>query len=346
VASTKDQRSDTVTQPSPAMRRAIAAARVGDDFYQEDPTVHELEARLAALMGKEASLFVPSGTMGNLLGVLVHCPAGGEVIGPEPAHTFSAEAGGIARIAGAMPRMVPQREGELALDRIEASLFRGTVLRGPTRLLWVEQPTRGYPVALADLAGLRELADRWGVPIHMDGARIFNAALALGVEPARLASFADTVLVCISKGLGAPIGSLLAGPRRIIEQARLLRQVLGGGMRQAGIAAAAGIYALEHNVQRLADDHRRAATLADGIRDIAGLEVDRERVETNIFYASVTDGRDPTAVVGALASDGLLVNPPAQGRSALRFVTNLGLRQTDVPRAVATVRRALASIDR
>lgn len=217
-----DLRSDTVTLPSPMMRRVMGAAPVGDDFYGEDPSVRELEALAAEMLGKEAALYVPSGTMGNLLAHITHCPGGAEVIGPEPAHTFMNEAGGPSRVAGMTVRGVAQRGGELDVARI-ASLIRprgGGLLTQPTGLLWVEQPTRGHIVPLDDMARLRMLADQHAIPIHMDGARIFNAAVSLGTPPSAIASYADSVMFCVSKGLGAPVGSLLVGKGDFIARAR------------------------------------------------------------------------------------------------------------------------------
>ena len=226
----------------------MADAQVGDDFYGEDPTIQALEAEAASVLGKEAALYVPSGTMGNLIAHLTHAPAGGEVVGPKSAHSFVSEAGGPARVAGVMIRTYQQAAGELDIGRIEQLIRAGSVLAAPTVLLWVEQPTRGFVIGLEDLATLRRLADKHGLPIHFDGARIFNAAVALGVRARDVAASADTVMFCVSKGLAAPVGSLIVGPARFIEQARVNRQMLGGGMRQAGIVAAGGLHALRHNM--------------------------------------------------------------------------------------------------
>lgn len=336
-----DLRTDTITLPSPEMRQAMADAAVGDDFYGEDPTIRALEAEAAALLGKEGALYVPSGTMGNLIAHLAHAPAGGEVVGPESAHSFLSEAGGPARVAGMMIRTFPQVAGELDVGRIEQLIRRGSVLAAPTVLLWVEQPTRGFIVGLDDLADLRRLADKHGVPIHFDGARIFNAAVALDVRARDIAAYADTVMFCVSKGLAAPVGSLVVGPAPFIERARTSRQMLGGGMRQAGIVAAGGLYALHHNVPRLADDHANARRLADGLRSIPGIKVDREAVETNIFYADILrDDMTAPEFVDRLREHGVHINRPASGRRTVRFVTHYGIEADDIDTAIDAIRSA------
>lgn len=338
-----DLRTDTITVPSPAMRAAIASAPVGDDFYHEDPTVKALEARAAAIMGKDAALYVPSGTMANLLAHLTHCPGGAEVIGPEPAHSFVNEGGGPARVAGVTPRTFPQVGGALDLGRIAGLIHRASVLSQATGLLWAEVPTRGHLVPLDDLAGLRQLADRHGVPVHFDGARIFNQAIAMGLPAADIAAYADSLMFCVSKGLGASVGSLLVGTVSFIERARLGRQMLGGGMRQAGIIAAAGLYALDHHIDRLAEDHANARRLATGLRAIHGLRLDRDVVETNIFYVEIIRD-DLTAAEAAdrLRDSGVLVNRPSSGRR-LRFVTHIGVDAADIEEAIDRAAMALAS---
>jgi threonine aldolase len=336
-----DLRTDTITLPSPEMRRAMADAQVGDDFYGEDPTIRGLEAEAASMLGKEAALYVPSGTMGNLIAHLTHAPAGGEVVGPESAHSFLSEAGGPARVAGMMIRTYPQAAGELDIGRIEQLIRPGSVLAAPTVLIWVEQPTRGFVISLEDLVSLRQVADKHGLPIHFDGARIFNAAVALGVQARDIASFADTVMFCVSKGLAAPVGSLIVGSAAFIERARVNRQMLGGGMRQAGIVAAGGIYALHHNVARLADDHANARRLADGLRSIPGIKVDREGVETNIFYADILrDDMTALEFVERLRGHGVLINRPAGGRRTVRFVTHYGIEVDDIETAIDAIRSA------
>jgi Threonine aldolase len=347
---TIDLRTDTVTLPSDAMRAAMAAAVVGDDFYREDPTVAELEAAAARVLGKEAALFIPSGTMGNLLAHLTHCPGGAEVIGPEPAHSFANETGGPSRVAGMTVRSIPQRAGELDLDRFRVLLRRpgAGVLTQPTGLLWVEEPTRGFVVSLADLAALRRLGDEHGLPIHMDGARIFHAARSVGVPVAEIAAHADSVMFCVSKGLAAPVGSLLVGRADFIARARVNRQMLGGGMRQAGIVAAAGLFALRHNVERLDDDHVNARRLAAGLASLPGLRIDRAEVETNIFFVESTrPDVSVQSLAQALVERGILVNIPGTGRRSVRFATHFGIGSDDIERAIevaAAVTGAAASL--
>jgi threonine aldolase len=324
------------------MRAAMAAAEVGDDFYREDPTTRRLEEVAAERLGKEAALFAPSGTMCNLLAHMTHAPAGGEVVGPEPAHSSMSEGGGPARIAGITYRSLPQPDGRLDVSRYEQLTHDATMLAPATMLLWVEQPTRGFVVPLADLAALRQLADRRGVPVHFDGARIFHAAIALGVDVRQIAGYADSVTFCVSKGLGAPVGSLLVGSSAFIESARRNRQMLGGGMRQAGIIAAAGLYALDHHVDRLAEDHALAQRLAAGIARLPGLALDRAVVETNIFYVEVVrEGLTAQAFVDRLGELGVVVNRPSAGRRTVRFVTHLGIEREDIDRALAIIAEAL-----
>ncbi len=327
-----DMRSDTVTRPSEAMRQAMANAEVGDDFYRDDPTVDAFQAYAAELFGKEAALYVPSGTMGNLLSHLTHCPGGAEVVAPATAHTFRSEAGGAARFGGMLAVSVPQTIGRIYAASIAAAIRpRGILMQG-TGLIWVEQPTFGHVVPLADLEGVRRVADEHGLPIHMDGARIFNAATYLGVPVSQVAAHADTVMSCVSKGLAAPIGSLLLGTRDFVERARYHRLALGGGMRQAGLIAAAGLYALRHNVQRLAEDHANARVLADGLSRIPGVEIDRQEVQTNIF-ATRSDSEVWTSgrFAAELRERGILVN---WNRAPIRFVTHYGIERPDVEQVI------------
>ncbi|HEY7523713.1 MAG TPA: GntG family PLP-dependent aldolase [Candidatus Limnocylindrales bacterium] len=339
-----DLRSDTVTVPSPEMRDAIARAEVGDDFYGEDATVRAFEARAAKILGKEAALYVPSGTMANLLAHLTHAPGGGEVIGPEPAHSFLNEGGGPSRVAGMTVRGVHQERGELDLDRYAALIHGPGRLAAATKLLWVEQPTRGYVVPLADLDGLRRLADTNALQVHFDGARIFNAAIALGVTAQEIADYADTVMFCVSKGLAAPVGSVLAGPGPFIAAAAINRQMLGGAMRQAGIIAAAGLFALEHNVDRLEQDHVNAGRLADGLRRLPGVRVDRVAVDTNMFYAELArDDITAQEFATRLIDRGVLVNRPSAQRRTIRFVTHYGIDTSDIDTAVRIAAEVLES---
>jgi len=328
-----DFRSDTVTLPSPRMRSAMAAADLGDDVYGEDPSVNALEALAAARLGKEAALYVPSGTMGNLLGVMTHTRPGDEIVLGRGTHTYVAEAGGAARIAGVSSKTIAHEAGRLRPADILGAINPAHDSHYPrSALLIVEEPHNGWVMPIADLVAATRTGREHGLAIHMDGARIFNAAVALGVPASDVARHADTVMFCVSKGLAAPVGSLLVGTAELIQTARWHRKVLGGGMRQAGVLAAAGVYALEHMVNRLADDHANARTLADGLRRL-GWQVDREVVETNIFFVQPPEGVDAGAVVKSLETRGVRCSSPRRG-SVLRLVTHYGIEAADITHAL------------
>lgn len=329
---TIDLRSDTVTLPPPEMRAAMTAAELGDDVYGEDPTVNAFEARAAATLGKEAAVFVPSGTMGNLLAALTHTRPGDEIICGKFAHTYVAEAAGAARLAGVSTWTVPQERASIRPEDVAAGIHPAHDEHYPhTALVWVEQPNRGWTMPLSTLQAISSIARAHHLALHMDGARIFNAAIALDVAAADIAAHVDSVMFCISKGLSAPVGSVLVGSADFIARARRNRKVVGGAMRQAGVLAAAGLYALEHMVERLAEDHRNAARLADGLREL-GWSIDREQVETNIFFA--TPPRDVDDIARQLATHGVLVNSPYAGE-ALRLVTHYGVTSDDIERALS-----------
>jgi len=339
-----DLRSDTVTRPTPAMRAAMAEAAVGDDVYGEDPTVNRLEAKVAEMLGMEAAVFVPSGTMGNLIAVLSHCGRGDEMILGDQAHIFMYEQGGSAAVGGVHPRTVPNRpDGTLDLKQVEDAI-RGDNDHYPvTRLLALENTQnrcggQALPVAYMDAAG--ELAHRHGLALHVDGARLWNAAVALGVPPARLVQAADSVSVCFSKGLAAPVGSAVAGSAAFIRRARRMRKQVGGGMRQAGILAAAALVALDNMVDRLAEDHANAHRLAEGLAALDGIDLAPETVQTNIVYFDVTaPGVDAAQLSGRLAARGVLIN--STGARRLRAVTNYHISGEDVAAVVAAVESAL-----
>ncbi len=339
-----DLRSDTVTRPTPAMRAAMAEAAVGDDVYGEDPTVNRLEARVAEMLGKEAAVFVPSGTMGNLIAVLSHCGRGDEMILGDQAHIFMYEQGGSAAVGGVHPRTVPNRpDGTLDLQQVEDAI-RGDNDHYPvTRLLALENTQnrcggQALPVAYMDAAG--ELAHRHGLALHVDGARLWNAAVALGVPPARLVQAADSVSVCFSKGLAAPVGSAVAGSAAFIRRARRMRKQVGGGMRQAGILAAAALVALDEMVDRLAEDHVNARRLAEGLAALDGIDLAPDTVQTNIVYFEVTlPGVDAAQLSGRLAALGVLIN--STGTRRLRAVTNYHISGDDVAVVVGAVASAL-----
>ncbi|MDB5623526.1 MAG: low-specificity L-threonine aldolase [Devosia sp.] len=278
-----DFRSDTVTRPSAGMRAAMAAAEVGDDVYGDDPTVNQLEQRMAALLGKEAALFVPSGTMSNLLALMSHCGRGDEFIAGQDAHCYKWEAGGAAVLGSIQPQPVAhQPDGTMALVELEAAIKDEDQHFARTRVIALENTFGGRVLPVAYMQAVAELTQRRGLGLHLDGARAFNACVALGIDISVFAAPFDTVSICLSKGLGTPVGSVLVGKDALIDKARRHRKMLGGGMRQAGILAAAGLYALEHNVARLAEDHRRARQLADGLAAFPDLTVTAP--DTNIVF--------------------------------------------------------------
>lgn len=330
-----DLRSDTVTRPSPGMRRAIAEAEVGDDVLGDDPTVKILQARLAELLGKEAALFFPSGTQANQTGLLLNSRPGTEAICEADAHVFHYEFAAAATWAGVQLRPVPTREGLLTAEQVRAYIRPASPHLARTSLICAENTHNmagGKVMPLEVLRGLRELADEQGLPLHLDGARLWNAAAAAGLPVAEFAACADTVMVSLSKGLGAPIGSALAGSSEAIERAWTLRKRLGGGMRQVGILAAAGLYALDHNLPRLPDDHARARRLAEFVDGLAGFEV--VPPETNIIMIDVNgEGLTPAGIVESLAERGVLIL--ATGPQRLRAVTHLDVDDSGIERACA-----------
>jgi threonine aldolase len=342
-----DLRSDTVTQPTPAMREAIYRAEVGDDVMGEDPTVNRLEELAAERMGKPAALFVASGTMGNLTAMLAHCQRGDEVILGHLAHTFLYEAGGMAALGGVHPRTLPnQPDGTLRLEQIEAAVRPDDAHFPHSRLIALENTHNrcgGAAIPPAYFAAVRKIANRHGLQVHLDGARIFNAAVALGVDPREITQHVDSVTFCLSKGLSAPVGSLLCGEVDFIYRAHRIRKMLGGGMRQAGILAAAGIVALEQMVERLAEDHARARRLAEGIAAIPGLVVDLERVQTNIVYFKLSPdaGLSAQELVARLRRGDVLIN--AYAGMGFRAVTHCWIDDAGIEVALATLRQALGA---
>jgi len=341
-----DLRSDTVTKPTPAMRQAMAEAEVGDDVYGEDPTVNRLEAMVAKMLGKEASVYVASGTMGNLISVLSHCGRGDEMILGDRAHIFLSEQGGAAALGGVQPRTLPnQPDGKLDLALVEESI-RGDNEHYPvTRLLALENTHnscggRVLPVAYMDAAG--DLAHTHGLQLHVDGARLWNAAVALDESPARVVRGADSVSVCLSKGIGAPVGSVVAGSDEFVRKARRNRKIVGGAMRQAGVIAAAGIVAINEMVERLADDHANAQVLAQGLAKIDGIGIDVAAVETNlVFFSLVAGDITPGQLAAGLAERGVLLNP-AGGRR-LRAALNHHISAADVETTLAAIQDVLTA---
>lgn len=330
-----DLRSDTVTRPVPAMREAMAKAEVGDDVFGDDPTVNRLQAVLAERLGFEAGLFFPSGTQCNLAALMAHCERGDEYLVGQQAHTYKYEGGGAAVLGSIQPQPLEnEADGSIALARIEAAIKPKDDHFARTRLLSLENTLGGKVVPLAYLEKATALAHRRGLSTHLDGARLFNAAVKLGVEAREVADGFDTVSVCLSKGLGAPVGSVLVGSGALIERAHRWRKVLGGGLRQVGVLAAAGLYALEHHVARLAEDHANAERLAAGLTGLPGLTV--EPPQTNIVWVKVEE-RLAERFVPALAKEGVL----ATGTTTVRFVLHLDVSGRDVERVLQVVREVV-----
>ncbi|HEY8531859.1 MAG TPA: GntG family PLP-dependent aldolase [Limnochorda sp.] len=336
-----DLRSDTVTQPTEAMREAMARAEVGDDVYGEDPTVRRLEEAAAERLEKEAGLFCVSGTMANLLGVLSQTQPGDELICEAESHVYYYEVGGVSRIGGVIPRTLPGDRGRLTPAQVEAALRRPDIHFPPTTLLCLENSHNrggGSTYSVEETEALCRVAHEHGLRVHLDGARLFNAAIARGVSAASLAAPADTVMIALSKGLSAPVGSVLCGPAATIARARKLRKLLGGGMRQAGVLAAAGLVALEQMVDRLAEDHARAKRLAEALAEMPGIELDPATVETNIVVFGLTR-MDAESFLGALKEQGVLAGSPGPGRIRMVLHRHIGDRELDA--AIEAVRRVV-----
>lgn len=334
-----DLRSDTVTKPTPAMRRVMAEAEVGDDVFGEDPTVNKLQEYAAQLFGREAALFVPSGTMGNQIAIKVHTQPGDEVIVEEASHIFNSEMAMMSAFAGVLPRPIPSERGFLRWEQIERAIRPNVYYYAQTRLICLENTHNLKGGGVYPLEWAREIienAHRRGLAVHLDGARIFNAALATGRSVKEITEGFDSVMFCLSKGLGAPAGSMLVGSREFIEKARRVRKMLGGGMRQVGVLAAAGLYALEHHVARLAEDHKNAQLLAEALREIP--EVRLEPVETNIviFELSTTPA---DKLIDELKQRDILAL--AIGPRRIRLVTHLDVSREDVLYAAQAIREIL-----
>ena len=338
-----DLRSDTLTLPSPEMRAAMAAAELGDDVFAEDPTINRFQEMAAERLGKEAALFTSSGTQSNLISLLTHCGRGAEVIVGEEAHILFFEQGGAWTLGGIGLRPVHNdARGRLDLAEARAKIRPDDEHFPRTGLIAVENTHNrcgGTVLDEEDLASVRQLANDHGLPVHMDGARIFNAATALGVSPASLAAHADSVCFSLSKGLACPVGSVICGPRDFIREARRNRKLLGGGMRQAGVLAAAGIYALDNMVDRLAEDHENARLAADGLRETPGVRLDPEP-QSNLIYFSV-EGWDTAVFVDRLAAKGVLCFD--EGHRRIRWVTHFGIERSHIEEALARTRETIAA---
>jgi threonine aldolase len=336
-------RSDTLTMPSPEMREAMAAAALGDDVFGEDPTINQLQETAAERFGKEAALFVSSGTLGNLIGILVSARSGDEIIADADSHAFLAEAGGAAALGGIQIMPIRTEAGIMSPDQV-AEAIRTEDQHHPRTAAVTFEDTHNYHGGIAwPLAALRAASDeahRSGLAVHLDGARIFNAALATGADVRDIAACADTVTFCLSKGLAAPIGSVLVGPAAKIAAARRWRKMLGGGMRQVGMLGAAGLFALDNMVDRLAEDHANALTLAEGLAEMDGIRVDLARVQTNLVIFELE--RLPQATFLA-ECDKRGLKGVAIGRRKVRFVTRYGIDSNDVQRALEIVADVLTA---
>ncbi len=340
-----DLRSDTVTVPTPEMRAAMAKAEVGDDVYGEDPTTRELEEKAAELLGMEAALFVSSGTMGNQVAIAVHTRPGQEVIVEESSHIYNVEMATMARFSGVQPRVIRGERGVFTAHQVETAIRPDLYYLAPTGLVCLENTHNAAGGRVWPLAGAREileLAHSRGIPVHLDGARILNAQIATGIPARELVSGFDSLMFCLSKGLGAPVGSLVAGSREFIAEARRMRKALGGGMRQTGILAAAGLYALEHHIDRLEEDHENARLLAQGLAEIEGISVTEP--ETNIVVFEITSGPSAPELCCELRELGVLASPARTGTDPrrIRMVTHLGISRDDIRRAIGAVARAMS----
>ena len=330
-----DLRSDTVTLPTAAMRAAMHAAELGDDVFAGDPSVNALQAKIAAMLGKEAALFVPTGTQSNLCGLMAHCERGDEYLVGQMAHTYRWEGGGAAVLGSIQPQPLPQQaDGSILLSDIEAHIKPDDAHFAKTRLLTLENTWGGQVLPLAYIEAATTLARRRGLATHLDGARLFNAAVASGVPVGEMARHFDSVSVCFSKGLGAPVGSALVGSKALIARAHRIRKMLGGGMRQAGVLAAAASHALDHHIERLADDHVNARALAEGLAGLPGVTV--QPPQTNIVFADLAPEK-AAGVVERFAAAGVLCT----GLYRLRFVTHLNVSAADIARAVSVLRQHL-----
>jgi threonine aldolase len=336
-----DLRSDTVTKPTPAMRRAMAEAEVGDDVFGEDPTVNALQEKVAALLGKEQALLVPSGTMANQLSIKAHTQPGDEVILEASAHPYNFEGGAGAALSGVQFSCLPGIRGILEASQIEEAIRPLDHHFAVSRLVCLENThNRGggsvYP--LKNMADISQLAHSKGLRVHLDGARLWNASVAAGLEPSQYAQWADSVSVCLSKGLGAPVGSLVAGAAAFIDRVHRFRKMFGGGMRQAGILAAGGIYALDHQRERLTEDHRNAKRLALGLAELPGVSVNPDHVETNIVILGLTaSGMTAPLVAGFMKDKGVLIH--AFGKTQIRLVTHLGISFADIEKVLEAFRK-------
>ena len=337
---TVDLRSDTVTKPSPEMRAAMTAAEVGDDVFGEDPTVNELQDVVARMFDKEAGLFVPSGTMGNQLAVKTHTVPGNEIILEADAHIFKYEAGAAGMLSGVITKIIPGTHGVLTADQIDKSVNRiDDIHAAPTGLIALENTHNragGTIYPIEEIRRISDVAKRRNIPLHLDGARVMNACVATNIKPMEYGKYFDTISVCLSKGLGAPVGSVLVGTKAFVDKARYFRKAFGGGMRQVGILAAAGLYALRHNVDKLHEDHLKARKLAEAVVALKSFTIDLSTVQTNIVIFSVKNGTS-YEVIDKLSSQGILAIPFSDVK--IRFVTHLDVSAEDIDHTIQTLKK-------
>ena len=346
---TIDLRSDTVTKPSAEMRQAMADAEVGDDVYGEDPSINKLQQKAADLLGKEAGLLMASGTMSNLVAALTHCKRGDEIIMGDQAHMFWNESAGASALAGAQLRLVPNDpQGRIDLDDLKNAIRpKGNVHMPPTTLICLENTHNrcsGGVLTPDDTKRVADIAHDAGAKVHLDGARLFNASVSLEVPPAALVQDVDDVSFCLSKALSCPVGSILCGSNEFIEGAHKWRKMVGGGMRQAGVLAAAGLVALDNMVERLADDHSNAKRLAEGLANIEGITVDPTSIQTNIVIFEVAESAgNANDVINELADEGVLVTYP--GQQSLRMVTHRHISASDIDEALSRVAKVMTKMN-
>ena len=333
-----DFRSDTVTKPSQAMREAMANAAVGDDVYGDDPTVNELEQWAANETGFEAAMFTSSGTQANLLGLMAHCERGDEYLCGQQAHNYKYEAGGAAVLGSIQPQPIENNpDGTLDFKKLAAAIKPDDSHFARTKLLSLENTINGKVLPMSYLAEARDFVNQHGLQMHLDGARVYNAAVALDIHIKEIAQYFDSMTICLSKGLGAPIGSLLLGSKEYIAKARRLRKMVGGGMRQAGILAAAGKMALTENVAQLKTDHENAKNLAIGLSKLEGFSVNPDFVQTNIVFAKLDESVDINCIAGELSEQGITMTPG----NPVRFVTHRDISAEDISRFLAELEKAL-----
>ncbi len=343
-----DLRSDTVTRPSPAMRQAMAQADVGDDIFGEDPTVNRLQETVAQLLGKEAALYLPSGSMANQVCIKVHTSAGDEIIAEKDCHVFNYETAGIAFLSSVQVHTIIGQHGVMPLSEIKKAIRPKLYYMPRTSLICLENTHNragGTIYPIEEIKSVSDLARNERIKIHLDGARLWNACAATGISPKEYASYFDSVSVCLSKGLGAPVGSVIAGDRAFVDVARHFRKLFGGGMRQAGVLAAAGLYALEHNVQRLSEDHTKAVRLADTLATVPGFSIDRSSVQTNIVIIDVTKAKaQPSDILSALKKENVLLS--AGNYMGIRAVTHMDVSQDEVASAGEIITKVMEKLER